>query len=379
MNGTFYDESISYEQNFQNGPPLEQNSLKPPVRELTPEFAKSESRHTFLGFPINLPFGIPAGPLLNSQYVKHAFAWGYDVVHYKTQRSTVFPCNEFPNVLFVDVDGDLTLDKAAQGLVGKKTTEKKPTEFSITNSFGNPSLGPQFWQEDLKVALTYQKPGQLLIASVVGTIKPGALDEDYYNDFAYTASLAKDTGVKVIEINLSCPNVASEGILCYTPSAVEAIVRKTKKAIGNTSLLAKIGYFEPEQQDLLENIVRRMLPYIEGIAAINTIPAPVVDEKGNQALPGPNRLSSGICGASIKWAGLDMVKRLARIRAQMNADFEIVGVGGVMTPNDYFDYRDAGANLVQSATGAMWNPSLANEIWQKEIKSSAQPNLSAIA
>lgn len=57
-----------------------------------------------------------------------------------------------------------------------------------------------------------------------------------------------------------------------------------------------------------------------------------------------------------------MVKKLNRIRKVKKYTFEIVGVGGVMTPNDYLEYRKAGADLVQSATGSMWNPYLAYEI-----------------
>ena len=37
-------------------------------------------------------------------------------------------------------------------------------------------------------------------------------------------------------------------------------------------------------------------PYTAAISTINTIPAPVVDERGKQALPGKGRLSSG-CAA----------------------------------------------------------------------------------
>lgn len=49
----------------------------------------------------------------------------------------------------------------------------------------------------------------------------------------------------------------------------------------------------------------------------------------------------------------------------MGKDFAIIGVGGVMTPEDYLEYKNAGADIVQSATGAMWNPYLAQEIKQK--------------
>lgn len=357
MSLTFYDNTRSYEKNFEKGPPLASTNINPPKRII-------KKTSNFLGFSVNLPFGIPAGPLLNSKFVKSAFEWGFDVIHYKTQRSGVFPCNPFPNVLFVDVEGNLTLKRADKPLRGQLKTKKEPLEFNITNSFGNPSKGPAFWQEDMKKALQYEKNGQLLIASVVGTIKKGFDEEDYYDDFAHTARLAKETGVKVIEVNLSCPNVANEGILCYSREAVETITRKVKETIGETPLLIKVGYYDKDQQELLEDIMRKVEPFIAGVAAINTIPAPVVDEKGNQALPGPNRLKAGICGAGIKWAGLDMVRRLARIKERMKTDFAIVGVGGVMTPEDYFQYRKAGADLVQSATAAMWNPYFAYEIWK---------------
>ncbi|MDP3726855.1 MAG: diguanylate cyclase [bacterium] len=355
MSLIFYDNTRSYDDNWKMGPPLAKQNIAPPKRTI-------KKGCKFLGFEVNVPFGIPAGPLLNSKFVKTAFEWGFDVVHYKTQRSAVFPCNPFPNVLFVDVNGNLTLKKANKPLLGRLKTKKKPLEFNITNSFGNPSRGPQVWQEDMRKARSYEKEGQLLIASVVGTIKKGFDEEDYFDDFAHTAKLANETGVKVIEVNLSCPNVANEGILCYSPQAVEAITRKVKEAIGETPLLVKVGYYDNNQQPLLKKIVKSIIPFISGIAAINTIPAPVVDEKGNQALPGPNRLKAGICGAGIKWAGLDMVQRLARLREKLHADYEILGVGGVMTPADYLEYRKAGADAVQSATAAMWNPYLAYEI-----------------
>lgn len=358
MNSPLYNIYKTYDQNFDLGP-IGLKKLKKPL------FEERKPKYTFLGFPINFPFGIPAGPLLNSKFIKGVFDFGFPVVHYKTQRSVFFPVNKFPNVLFVDIKGDLTLDKASRPLLAKSKTSKKPTEFSITNSFGNPSKGPDFWQKDMKQALKYQKTGQILVASVVGTIQKGFADNDYYNDFARAAKLAYETGVKVIEVNLSCPNVANEGILCYSVDACEKIARLTKEAIGNTPLLVKIGYYSKDQEELLKNIIGKISPFISGVAAINTIPAPVVDEKGNQALPGQNRLKSGICGASIKWAGLEMVKKLNKVRKAKKYKFEIVGVGGVMTAKDYSEYRKAGADLVQSATGAMWNPYLAYEISTK--------------
>jgi dihydroorotate dehydrogenase (NAD+) catalytic subunit len=350
-----YDPARTFDDNFDHGP---FGAFANPE----PYHNAGEPRHTFLGLPIYEPFGIPAGPLPTSRHVTAAMAKGFDINVYKTQRSVPFACNDFPNVLYVDVEGDLTLTKAKKPLVGNTTPPASLDHLTITNSFGNPSRGPDFWVPDLAKAVAAEGRGQLVIVSVVGTIREGASQAEYFADFAEAAKLAHRTGVKAIEINLSCPNVASEGILCYTPSAVEDISERVKRAIGDTPLIAKLGYFAPEQDALLRAVVSNMAPYVSAISTINTIPAPVVNERGEQALPGQGRLTSGMCGASVKWAGLDMVHRLAALRHKRGYSYEIIGVGGVMTPADYRDYRDAGADVVQSATGAMWDPDLAIKI-----------------
>src|SRR3954462_14925690 len=135
-----------------------------------------------------------------------------------------------------------------------------------------------------------------------------------------------------------------------------------KQVVGDIPVIAKLGYFTPGQQKLLEKIVLDTQPYFAAYSTINTIQAEVVDEEGKQLLPGEGRLKSGICGAGIKWAGIDMVKRLAALRKEHGLSYEIIGVGGVMDAQDFQDYRQAGADVVQSVTAAMWNQNLAAEI-----------------
>ncbi len=353
----FLDPAKTFDDNFDNGPfPLDSSE--------TPYENTGQPIYSFLGHPLYSPFGIGAGSLPTSKHIGYAFERGFDIVVYKTQRSVPFTVNQFPNVVYVDVDGDLTLEKAAEPLVGHTVSDTPIDKLTITNSFGNPSRGPEFWIDDMKKAVAKQGRGQLLVGGVVGTIKPGFSQEDYFDDFAETARLMASTGVQAIEVNFSCPNVASEGVLCYSHDSVISIARKVKAVVGGTPLIGKLGYFAPEQQDLLEQIILDSVPYLRAYSAINTIPAAVVDEQGSQLLPGEGRLKSGICGASIKWAGIDMVKRLHAIRTKHGLDFEIIGIGGVMNPADFHEYRNAGADIVQSVTAAMWNPNLAAEVKQ---------------
>jgi dihydroorotate dehydrogenase (NAD+) catalytic subunit len=350
-----YDPNKTFDDNFDHGP-------YPSKLDSSISSAPTTKSYSFLGHKVHIPFGIPAGPLPTSRHIDYAFYKGFDVVCYKTQRSVIFPANAFPNIVYLDVDGDLTLDKAAHPIIGHLAANKPANQLTITNSFGNPSRGPAYWTEDIKQALATQKDGQLLIISIVGTIKEGFSATEYYEDFADTAQLAVDAGAKIIEVNLSCPNVATEGILCYSADAVTNICKLIKERIGEVSLVAKLGYFSREQQQTLEQIVEDNKQYVSAYSVINTIPVPVVNELGDQLLSGAGRLKSGACGASIKWAGLEMVKKLANLRDKHNYGYEIIGVGGVMNVADFLEYRAAGASIVQSATGSMWNPNLAIEI-----------------
>lgn len=352
MLAAFYDPTISYEENYKKGPPIFSQNLTPPPRYIT-------KKYKFLGFDVNLPFGIPPGPLLNSEYMKAAFEWGFDVSTYKTVRASEFPCHPFPNVLYVETNNELHPDQTPR-LTAFNETNKPFEKISITNSFGVPSRPANIWQEDVKKALSYIGEGQLMILSFMGTVKENQTQEEFINDFAQAAKLSVETGVKAVEANLSCPNIGNEGLVCYNTEVTEAVCHAIRQEIGDTPLILKIGYYKDIAQ--LEKIAKIANSYAAGIAAINTLQIEVVDKDGKQALPGKNRLRSGVCGASIKWAGLEMVKKLHEIRKRNNYNYEIIGIGGVMTPSDYNEYRIAGADCVQSATGAMWNPNLANDI-----------------
>ena len=349
----FYDPNKSYEENFQKGP--FGAFIDGEVVE-----NKGEPKFDFLGFKVNSPFGIAAGPLINGKFAQSALDKGFDIVIYKTVRNEKYPCHPWPNVLSVKIDGDLTLEKAKNKLVADENY-KEP--LSITNSFGVPSADPEFWKKDIAQVLKNMKSGQILVGAFQGTKKSGQNVEEYINDFIKTARMLKETGIKIIEVNLSCPNEGTSNLLCYDTDRSVKVAEVIKEEIGNIPLIIKIGYFKDEEA--LENFVKKIGNIVQAISAINTISAEIVDENGKQALPGEGRNRSGVCGSAIKWAGLDMVKRLKNLREKFGYKFTIIGVGGVFTPEDFFEYRNAGADIVMSATGAMWNPYLARDIKNK--------------
>jgi dihydroorotate dehydrogenase (NAD+) catalytic subunit len=343
----FYDPAKSYLDNFEHGP----FGL---FAETSPASRTKEPKYQFLGLPVGAPFGIPAGPLINGRFVKAALDMGFDIPVYKTVRTRRYECHPWPNVLAVKVVGDLAPDRT---LVADHDYSEP---LSITNSFGVPSFDPEFWQRDMADAAAYARPGQVVVGSFQGTLPENGSVAAYIADFVLGARLVKETGVKVIEVNLSCPNEGTANLLCFDIQRSRQVVEAIKDEIGSLPLVIKMAYYKDERK--LEEFLREMGGTVDGIAAINTISAEILDEHGGQALPGAGRLRSGVCGSAVKWAGVAMASRLARLRGELGMRFAIVGVGGAGDAAAFDEYREAGADVVMSATAAMWNPRLALEI-----------------
>lgn len=351
----FYDPTKSYEENYTEGPfGLSRQSFKNECKV---------GKYTFFDIPIDIPFGIPAGPLLHSKFVEVAWRLGFSLATYKTVRGSVHPTHPFPNVIKVRssarnihpgdvVTGDLNFNSI------------DITRDGITNSFGVPSKEPHIWQKDAQKVLSHMKKGKIMILSFMGTKKEGMDRDEYIEDFAKTCREAWETGAPVLEVNFSCPNFGKDGLICNDMVTSRDILEALRKAKGNTPLLVKIGYFPSEQRESLEALLDAIHENADGVVAINTIQAVVTDIQGRQILPGsPVRLLSGICGVKIQWAGLNMAERIVAYKRKNGwKDFVVVGVGGVVSVHDYWEYMKRGVDAVQSATGAMWKPNLANEI-----------------
>ncbi len=364
----FYDPEKSYEDNFKEGPfgafAKGFGDPKGASETVQPSVLNTEPKFDFLGFKVNSPFGIPAGPLINGNFVQAALDKGFDIVTYKTVRTRKYACHPWPNILAVKVPEGVTLGKEDMKLVADNNYEEP---LSITNSFGVPSLEPEFWKEDISRVVKNLRKGQILVGAFQRTKKDlpavagGKAVEEYINDFVAAAKLMQETGVQVMEVNFSCPNEGTAELLCFDVARSLEVLKAIKAEIKNIPLIVKISFYKDEKN--LSDFVGKVGSVVQGISAINTIFSEIVDEKGGVALPG--RTHSGVCGHGIKWAGLDMVKRLKKLREKFGYNFTIIGVGGVMNPDDFFEYRDAGADIVMSATGAMWNPYLAKEIKER--------------
>ena len=153
---------------------------------------------------------------------------------------------------------------------------------------------------------------------------------------------AFDTHADLIELNLSCPNVGKR-ILGYDFDAVDAMLCALPRT--STPLGLKLpAYYEVEQYDAMSAIIsERAVSFVTCINSIgNTL---VIDTKTRTSVLAANNGYGGLSGSYIKPIALANVRMFSE-----RLDVPIIGVGGVSTGRDAFEFLLAGASAVQVGT-----------------------------
>lgn len=358
-----YQITKPFEFNKENGPFEEIDNKNSQIKEILGENGIDAD---FFGFKTKLPIGVAAGPLYNKNYMKGAANDGFEVICWKTFRSVARLAHRSNgdflghNIVFIKSD---MFDKSKTDNVLKGSLEfnEDKEKVSITNSFGMPSTLPSVWMPEIvDIEKFTEENNKQTIASVVGTPDENGGISELADDYAFCARMCELSGAKIIEVNLSCPNVkGKEGSIFKNPKDAALIVKRTKEFFinKNTKLLMKVGYCEVEEY---EELLKETSPYIDGVVAINTIPMAVVDKEGMQALPGGSK--SGICGYPILDMAVQAVKNLVQVKEKLNLDLRIFGCGGVTSPEAFMKHIDAGAEFVFVGTAALFNPELPTQI-----------------
>jgi len=351
-----YDPEKSYTYNLINGPFFSEKI--PKISDV-----EKEKWVDFLGFKVRSKIGVPAGPLLSSKWIALASDLGFDILTYKTIRSSYSAGHKSPNIVFMDIPKQLEKENLNTNFIIRKCQIENTNDIAITNSFGMPSMDSDFILEDIKKAHDSIKEGQILIVSVVGSQSEKiSLAEDFVN----VARLAKEAGAKIIEVNFSCPNIKSkEGILYKDSEQVFEIITKVKQEIQETPLIVKLGFFDNKEQ-LKETLIAIEKAGASAIAGINSVSVSAQKEDGSPAL-GFGREKSGLCGNPIRDLALEWVKDAKEIIEKENLDLKIIGMGGVSEPKHFNEFLQAGADITMTATTMMWYPQIASE-YKKEVQ-----------
>jgi len=132
-----YDIRQSYRFNYDRGPLLDFAPVEVPVTPFK----------EFLGLKVRSRIGIAAGLLLNSKWISAYAKLGFDILTYKTVRSSARPCYPLPNWVFADDRG-----KSDGPVYATEFDPANPEDATSAVCFGMPSMAPNVWRADVRRA-----------------------------------------------------------------------------------------------------------------------------------------------------------------------------------------------------------------------------------
>jgi dihydroorotate dehydrogenase (NAD+) catalytic subunit len=156
-------------------------------------------------------------------------------------------------------------------------------------------------------------------------------------DYGEVARVIAEAEPDLIEVNISCPNVASEFGTPFSASAesAAAVTRTVRKAV-SLPISIKLAPNVPEISRIAQAIVAEGA---DAITAINTMPAMLIDALA--AKPVLSNRTGGLSGPALKPIALRCVYELAQA-----VSVPIIGTGGVSSGIDAVEMIMAGATLV---------------------------------
>lgn len=173
---------------------------------------------------------------------------------------------------------------------------------------------------------------------------------DQYEEIA--ARLEGVAGVSGIEINISCPNIASGGMEFGTNPKAAAEVAAAVKAVSSLPVIVKLS---PNVTDIGEIALAVSEAGADAITLINTVRGMAIDINERRLSLG--NIAGGLSGPAIKPIALYMVYKVAGI-----VNIPIIGCGGISCADDALEFLMAGASAVQVGTANLTSPQAALDV-----------------
>ena len=340
-----YRRDRTYRWNYERGP-----SFKGPFPAIPGTPVKD-----FFGARVNSRLGVAAGILLNSKWVECYSRLGFDVLTYKTVRSSERPCYPLPNWVFVKSQKDLE-SGSDEILRTARRRPHDPAEVTSAVCFGMPSQAPAVWRKDVSRAHRKLRRGQVLVVSVVGTPQEGEGEESLVEDFCRCARWASGAGADIVEANFSCPNVCTaEGSVYQDPGASGRLAAALREVLPSTPLWIKSGHFNDPRS--LSSFYRAVDSSADGVVLVNGVSRRVRGADNRPVFGEFERV--GILGKAIHPAAVSNVTAAVRCCGSNALGLGTIAVGGVTAVDDPGPFFDAGARGVVMGGVPMLDPLLA--------------------
>jgi len=174
------------------------------------------------------------------------------------------------------------------------------------------------------------------------------------NIFGYTVSEYKQVverlndadGVAAYELNVSCPNVHAGGMAFGSDAgSLEYLVHEVKN-VSRRPLLVKLS---PNVTSIASMARVCATAGADAVSLVNTFLAMSIDVETRK--PRLTNVTGGLSGPAIKPIALRMVYETVKA-----VSIPVIGLGGIVTPEDAVEFMLAGATAVQVGTASYADP-----------------------
>jgi dihydroorotate dehydrogenase (NAD+) catalytic subunit len=153
-------------------------------------------------------------------------------------------------------------------------------------------------------------------------------------------------GIAAYELNVSCPNVHAGGMAFGAdPGSLEYLVSRAK-AVTKRPLIVKLS---PNVTSIAHMARIAAGAGADAVSLVNTFMAMSIDVETRK--PRLTNVTGGLSGPAIKPIALRMVYETARA-----VQIPVIGMGGIVTPEDAVEFLLAGATAVQVGTASYADP-----------------------
>ncbi|MBV8602140.1 MAG: dihydroorotate dehydrogenase [Candidatus Eremiobacteraeota bacterium] len=220
--------------------------------------------------------------------------------------------------------------------LGNPTPRLVQTPGGMLNAIGLQNPGIDFYLEH-EVRKFAERP-----CAVIGSVAGFSVD-----DYAYvTERLAARDEIDAIEVNISCPNVASEGeTFACDPGLTAQVVRAARAATAKT-LIVKLS---PNVTDIAAIAREAEAAGADALAVVNTVRGMSIDV--DRWAPRLGNVTGGLSGPAIRPIAVLAVYEVARA-----VSIPIVGQGGIETVRDALEFFLAGASAISIGTANFTDP-----------------------
>lgn len=259
---------------------------------------------------------------------------------YGSEYSSIFDVNALGGIC----SKGLTL-QARPGNTGIRLVE---TPSGLINSIGLENPGIRHFIDN-------ELPAMLALRPVTIANLSGSSLETYVEG----ARLLDETGVSMIELNISCPNVKAGGMSFGMDSKSAFSVTKAVREVTKKPLMVKLS---PNAPDLIGVAMAVRKAGADALSLVNTFQALSIDLSAGR--PVFDNIRAGFSGPAIKPIALRMVYDVVQAmnKLSQNERIPVVGLGGISCWQDAVEFLMAGASAIQVGTATFSNPNTMIEI-----------------